>query len=339
MDDIIEVLVTVGFNSEQIKQIEKASPRLHVNQIITRDTTDIPEDIWGKTKILYTSDVLPSPEQASNLRWVQFHWAGIDSMIDAPILHKPGLMATTLSGAAASQAAEYVIMMLLALGHHLPQAMALQNRTEWPEDRWKRFRPLELRHSTVGIVGYGSIGRQIAKLLIPFGANVLAAKHDAMHIEDTGYMPENMGDPNADLVKRIYPGMAIKSMLKECDFIVICTPKTPETINLISENEFAVCKPTAFLIDISRGGIVDHAALISAIKDQNLAGAALDVFPAEPLLPDNPLWEMPEIIITPHIAGTTSRYNEQALEVFITNLERYLTGEPLLNHINLARGY
>lgn len=339
MDDTIEVLITVDFTIDQIAQIEKASPRFHINQITTQDGAEIPEDIWLKTKVLYTTNVLPAPEQAPNLRWIQFHWAGVNNLLDAPILKKAGLIATTLSGAAASQAAEYVVMMLLTMGHRLPEAVALQSRLEWPADRWERFHPLELRDSVVGIVGYGSIGRQIALLLHPFGATILAAKFDAMHTEDQGYMPTDMGDPNADLVRRIYPGMALQSMLKECDFIVICTPKTPQTINLIDEKELAVCKPTAFLIDISRGEIVNHTALLAALREHKLAGAALDVFPEEPLPVDSPLWKIPEVFITPHIAGNTSYYLERALPVFLTNLERYLTGEPLLNMVSFSRGY
>jgi len=344
MDDIVEVLTTVDFSIDQIDQIEKSSPRLHINSIVIRNvggisSDDRVNDLWGKIKILYTTNILPTPEQAPNLRWIQFHLAGIESILNAPILKKPGLVATNLSGASASQIAEYVVMMLLAMGHRLLEAVALQNRAEWPADRWERFHPYELRNSVVGIVGYGSIGRQIAHLIHPFGVTILAAKNDAMHTEDIGYMPEEMGDPNADLVRRIYPGKAIKSMLKECDFIVICTPKTPETINLIGEKELAVCKPTSFLIDISRGGIVDHIALIAALREHKLAGAALDVFPEEPLPADSPLWKIPNVFITPHIAGNTRYYVDRALPVFLANLERYLIGEPLLNTINISKGY
>lgn len=339
MDDIIEVLITVDFSIDQIAQIEKASPRLHINQIVTQNLADIPDDLWGKIKILYTTNILPTIEQTPNLRWIQFHWAGVDGVLDAPILKNPRLISTTLSGASASQTAEYVVMMLLSMGHRLLEAIALQNRAEWPADRWERFHPVELRNSVVGIVGYGSIGRQIAHLLHPFGVTILAAKNDAMHTEDLGYIFEDMGDANADLPIRIYPGKALRAMLKECDFIVVCTPKTPETINLIGEKEFAVCKPTAFLVDISRGKIVDHIALMAALREHKLAGAALDVFPEEPLASDSPLWKIPNIFITPHIAGNTRNYNERALPVFLINLERYLTGDPLLNAINLSKGY
>ncbi|MEN6299164.1 MAG: D-2-hydroxyacid dehydrogenase [Anaerolineaceae bacterium] len=339
MSETIEVLITSSLTIDQIGLIEKISPRLHIQQIATHDPADISDDVWAKTMVLYTTNVLPTPEQAPNLRWIQFHWAGIDNMINAPILKRPGILATTISGAASTQIAEYVVMMMLALGHHLPDAIACQNRSEWPADRWERFHPVELRDSTVGIVGYGSIGRQIAYLLQPFGATVLAAKRNAMQTEDLGYAPVGMGDPSGNLPRRIYPGKAFRAMLKECDFIVVCVPKTKQTTNLIDEQAFAVIKPTAFLIDVSRGGIVNHTALIAAIREHKLAGAALDVFEEEPLPSDSLLWKLPGVFITPHIASNTRFYNERAVQVFITNMNRFLTGEPLLNLINLSTGY
>ncbi len=341
MDDTIEVLVTVGFSSDQIEQIEKISPRLHVTQILTRNVADIPDDIWMSTKVLYTSTVIPTPEKAPSLRWIQFHWAGINHTLSNPIMQKPGLLATTLSGATSSQVAEFVVMMLLVLGHRLPQLMAYQRQGTWLSDRNERVSLLELRNSTVGIVGYGSIGRQIANLLQPFGATILAAKQNAMRVEDQGYIATGMGDPSGNLARRIYPGKALKAMLKESDYIIVCVPKTPQTINMIGAEEFAVIKPTAFLIDVSRGEIVNQVALIEALNSQQIAGAALDVFPEEPLAPDNPLWKMPNVIVTPHIAGesVTATYNDRAIEIFSINMERYLAGEPLLNLISYSRGY
>lgn len=339
MDDIIEVLITSSLTLDQIAQIQKISPRLHISQIATHNNSDIPDEVWAKTMVLYTTNVLPKPEQAPRLRWIQFHWAGINSLLSAPILQNPGIMATTISGAASTQVAEYIVMMMLALGHRLPELISCQARAEWPADRWERFHPIELRDSTVGIVGYGSIGRQVAYLLQPFGATILAAKRDAMQPEDTGYMPVGMGDPSGNLARRIYPGKALRAMLKECDFIVVCVPKTSQTINLINEQELAVVKPTAFLIDVSRGGVVNHKALMAAIREHKIAGAALDVFEEEPLPADSQLWKLPGVFITPHIASNTYFYNERALQVFISNMNRFITGEPLLNLLNFSAGY
>jgi phosphoglycerate dehydrogenase-like enzyme len=128
-------------------------------------------------------------------------------------------------------------------------------------------------------------------------------------------------------------------MFKECDFILIAVPKARETMQLIKVEELAALRPTAFLIDVSRGGVVDHTALITALKDRKLAGAALDVYPEEPLPSDSPLWKLPNVILTPHISGNSPHYDERAMELFIANLHRYLAGLPLYNTFEPAQGY
>ncbi len=335
----IEVLITTQLTDELIQRLSGVSPRLKINIYPAQKTEDVPANVWSRVEVLYTNRVIPTPEQAPNLRWIQFHWAGVDHALDAPILHKPGLLATTLSGAAATQMAEYVLMMLLALGHRLPEMISYQKRGEWAQDRWERFIPIELRDSMVGIVGYGSIGRQVARLLQPFGAKVIATKRDAKNPRDSGYTPEGMGDPEGDYLLRLYPPEALRSMLKECDFVVVTVPKTPATENLIGVEEISAMKPSAFLVDVSRGGIVDHTALLSALKERKIAGAALDVYPQEPLPPDSPLWKLPNVLLTPHISGNTSSYKERAMGLFAENLRRYLLDLPLFNLIDLEQGY
>jgi len=128
-------------------------------------------------------------------------------------------------------------------------------------------------------------------------------------------------------------------MIKECDFVIVTTPLTPETRDLIGAEEFEAFKPGAFLIDVSRGGVVNHQALLTALKEKKIAGAALDVFTEEPLPEDSPLWKMPNVIVTPHIAGTSPFYDARAADLFAENLHRYLAGLPLYNRINLERGY
>lgn len=339
MTDPIEVLITMPFPENLVTRLSEVSPRLKFTVVKANKPEDISPEIWSRAEVLYTSRVLPDPEQVPRLRWIQFHWAGIDHIVNEPLLRKPDLVATTLSGAAVSQVAEYILMMLLALGHHMPELVTYQKRAEWPRDRWERFIPMELRDSAVGIVGYGSIGRQVARLLASLGATVLATKRDAMHPEDLDYVPEGMGDQGGDYVHRLYPAEALRSMLRDCDFVVVCVPKSESTINLIKAEELAAMKSSAYLVDISRGGIVDHNALASALKDHKIAGAALDVFPEEPLPAESPLWKLPNVLITPHISGITSQYDERAVEMFSANLTRYLSGQPLFNRIDPDRGY
>lgn len=339
MAPTLQVLITLSLEDDLLQQLRSISSRIEITVYSTRRVEDIPADVWARTEILYTDIVLPAPEQAPMLRWIQFHWAGIDRLVDAPILHRPEVTVTTLSGASATQMAEFIVTMLLALGHHLPGMLATQHKSEWPADRWERFRPLELRDSTVGLVGYGSIARQTARLLQVFGADVLAAKRDAMQPLDHGYTPENLGDPEGVLAKRIYPIQALNSMLKECHFVVVTLPLTSETRNIITTESFNAMRPGSYLVDVSRGGVIDHPALIKAIKSGRLAGASLDVFPQEPLLADSPLWKMPNVIISPHISGNSPHYNARAVALFTENLHRYLDNLTLHNIFDPNRGY
>lgn len=339
MDDPIEVLITLGFTDELVKQISDVSTRLAVQKIVARKTDEISDEVWKKVEVLYTNRVLPAPEQAPRLRWIQFHWAGVDHALEEPILQREGLSATSMSGASASQMAEHAVMMMLALGHNLPDVFAHQKRAEWPSGRWNLFSPRELRGSTVGIIGYGSIGRQIARILQVFGANVLATKRDVLHPEDTGYTLEGMGDPGGDLVNRLYPPQALHSMLKECDFVVVTLPRTNSTKGILDAAALAAIKPGAWLVDISRGGIVDHNALLPLLRERKIAGAALDVYPVEPLPADSPLWKLTNVILTPHIAGFSPQYDERAAALFIENLQRYLDELPLYNRLDLQVEY
>ena len=339
MANPIEVLITVPFSDPLLTTLHEVSPRLHFTLQPAHKPEEISAEVWAKTEILYTAHLLPEVEKVSNLRWIQFHFSGIDFISQSPLLEKPGLIVTNLSGANSIQVAEYVVMMMLALGHKLPDLMANQAKTEWPRDRSERFTPNELYRSTVGIIGYGSGGRQIARLLQPFGVNILAIKRDVLHPQDAGYIQNGLGDPEGNLFTRLYPVQALKSMLHQCDFIVVTIPLTPTTRNLIGMEELAVVKPTAVLIDISRGGIVDHDDLIAALQEHRLAGAALDVFPEEPLPPSSPLWRMPNVMVTPHISGMSQFYNERAVALFAENINRYLEGLQLYNLFDPAIGY
>ena len=335
----INVIVTLPFPEGLLESMRQVSPRLQISTYTPRRVEDIPAEAWAGCEILYTDRILPTEAQAPNLRWIQFHYAGIDFALDAAILRKPGLMATTLSGAAAPQVAEYCLAMMLALGHHMPDMNRLQSRAEWPADRWERLNPHELRGSTVGMIGYGSIARELARLLQPFNVTVLAAKRDVMHPADEGYNIPGLGDPEGELFQRLYPIEALNSMLKLCDYAVCSLPLNASTRGSIGAEALAAMKPTAYMIDVSRGGIIDPAALIAALQEKRIAGAALDVFAEEPLPSGSPFWRLPNVIISPHIAGISPHYQQRAADMFIANLARYLASEPLYNLFEVERGY
>ena len=335
----LEVLTTIPFPEAVMQKLKGIAPRIKITLTPAQQVEDIPVEVWNKIEVLYTDVLLPPPELVPNLKWIQFHYAGIDYIQDSPLLQKTDLIFSSMSGASAIQEAEYILGMLLALSHRMPDLMTNQQKKEWPKDRWEKFTPVELTNSTVGFVGYGSISREVARLLQPFNVKVLATKKDVMSPADKGYSIEGHGDPEGNYFHRLYPIEALKQMLKLCDFVVVTLPITPETRELIGEAELESMKPGAFLVHVSRGGIVDEDALVTALNEHKLAGAALDVFAQEPLPPESVLWKTPNLIITPHVSGFSSKYKERAGEMFAENLIRYLHGETVLNQYNPERHY
>ncbi|MEL7643055.1 MAG: D-2-hydroxyacid dehydrogenase [bacterium] len=335
----INLLVTVPLPEEMLADIRAVSSRIRLTPFFTRKAEEVPADIWKKTEVLYTDAVLPDPQLAPELKFIQFHWTGLDLLVESPLFKNPEVQVAHSSGVAVSQIGEYAVMMMLALGHRLPEMTALQAKSEWVRNRWEKLIPVELRGSTVGIVGYGSIGREIARLLQPFGVKVLATKRNMMQPKDSGYTQEGLGDPEGALFHRLYPVQAIGSMLKECDFVVVCLPLTPSTHHLINDEVLRHMKPEAYLIDIGRGEIVDQAALLTALQEHRIAGAALDVFEEEPLNPQSPFWHLPNVYVTPHVSGVSTEYRRRAVELFIQNLTSYINGLPLQNVFNSEQGY
>ncbi len=335
----IEVLVTFPLAEDLVQKLAAVDKRLHIHVIPAKNINDISDDLWQKTEILITERILPPAEKTPNLKWIQFNYAGIDGAVDDPLLKKPNLDITTLSGAAAPQVAEFVLMAMLTLGHKVNTIFHQQKNHEWSPDRFSRMMPRELRGSTIGLVGYGSIGREIARITYPLGVKILATKHDSMDPKDRGFNLEGLGDPEGNYFTRLYPIQAVGSMLKECDFVVISLPKTEATTHIIAEKELGGMKSSAYLIDISRGGIVKPSALKFALQEKKIAGVFKDVFEQEPLPKDSPFWDFPNMIISPHIAGISVNYNERAVMLIVENLKNYCQDRPLFNLYNQELGY
>ncbi|MFB0535064.1 MAG: D-2-hydroxyacid dehydrogenase [Anaerolineae bacterium] len=334
----IVVLSTMRFTDELLDKLRAVSPRLVVKQRTGRNAEEVEQALEDGVEVLYSFYLPADLSRAPKLKWVQMHAAGVDSLLDHPIMRSDVLLTTT-SGIHATPIAEYVFASILAFNRRVPQMLYYQSRREWPEGRWNLFARPELRDSTLGIVGYGSIGREVGRIAGCFGMRVVAIKRSVSQMRDVGYAVQGTGDREGALLDGAFPPERLSEMLSLCDYVVVAVPLTPETRKLIGEAELRAMKPSAYLVNISRGGTVDEAALIRALREGWIAGAGLDVFEEEPLPSDSPLYDLENIILSPHVSGFTLRYDERASDLFAENLRRYLAGEPLLNLVDKARGY
>jgi phosphoglycerate dehydrogenase-like enzyme len=332
----IRVVVAADFSDEIMEKLRDVSDRLHVE----RHFPDVPDSVYEDAEVLYTIWNFPEATQAPRLRWIQVHYAGMEGVMKLPIVQAEDIEVTSASGIHAVPIAEYCLAMMLAFSVQLPKMLELQAKVEWPENPHQIFVPHGLRDLTLGLVGYGSIARELARIADALGMTVLATKRDLKRaIEDNGYYVPGTGDPTGDIPERLYPPEALPAMARECDFLVVTVPLTDATRHIVNEEVFKAMKKTAVLINIARGAVVDEAALISALAAEEIGGAALDVFEEEPLPSTSPLWNLDNVIISPHVSGMNSRYHERAADLFIENLRRYLENRPLFNRLDRKLGY
>nr|MBN1230220.1 D-2-hydroxyacid dehydrogenase [Anaerolineae bacterium] len=336
--DQINVLITKPFPEHMLENLIGISPRISILQHEAKQVDDLPDDI-SAVNVLYTLNTLPDPEAAPALQWVQLHHAGADDLVTHPLYLESDVVFTTTSGIHAVSVAEYVMAQILAFAHRLPQMFEDKQSHQWSTSRRERYTPQELRGATLGIVGYGNIGREVARVANGLGMTVLAMKNNLRSLDHESYTIDGTGDPEAEIPERIYPPNAINSFVGECDYVVLTVPLIEATHHLVDGVVLSHMKPNAVLINVSRGDVVEQDALVDALDRGLIAGAALDVFREEPLPEDCPLWDMPNVIISPHIAGFSPHYNQRAMDLFAENLRRFVNGKPLLNTVDRKRGY
>ncbi|BCL36000.1 D-2-hydroxyacid dehydrogenase [Nostoc sp. MS1] len=258
-------------------------------------------------------------ESAPNLRWHHAPNAGVNHILTPTYLERD-LILTNGAGVHAIPIAEFVIAYILSHAKHLPELHALQT-----ERRWQRgFAIQELTDATILIIGAGGIGQAIASRAKAFGTRVIGSRRK----------PEPL--PNFD---KVVGADEWRSHLSEADYVVVATPLTPETKGLIDEAALRSLPRHAYLINIARGAVVDEPALIKAVTEGWIAGAALDTVINEPLSSDSPLWTVPNLFITPHCSGHSPRVKQRSIELFIDNFHRYITNQPLRNVVDKQAGY
>ena len=257
----------------------------------------------------------------SKLRWIQSWSAGVDRYPQDQLAAK-NIYLTSATGVHAYPISETIFALMLALTRKIHTYAQNQLHKKWHPAGLK----LELHEKTVGIIGVGAIGLETAKIAKAFGMHVIGVRNS---------------NQTADYVDQMVTSEYLNSILPECDYIVVTVPLTQNTYHLFSKEQFKQMKESSFFINIGRGETVDETALVDALTNQEIAGAGLDVFEKEPIDEDNPLWEMENVIITPHTAGSTEHYDKRVIEdILIPNLENYVCGQkPSINLVDYTRGY
>jgi D-2-hydroxyacid dehydrogenase (NADP+) len=331
----INVLVLAEVGDECLSRISAVSPLIKVTDASklavqpvfqsTRTVHEVSSELDGllsRAEILLGLRFIPGLiKRAPRLKWVQTMSAGVENILSADLIDSPVIL-TNVSGIHTVQITELVFGLILAFAKRLPQCLENQR-----EKKWERFTPVIIQGKTLGIVGLGKIGSSIARMGKFLGMRVLATRRSAKEITHTRY---------ADTV---YPSGQLERLLQESDYIVLALPFTPKTEKIIGEKEIALMKSSAFLVNIGRGKTVDEEALIKALDEKRLGGAGLDTFALEPLPPSSPLWKIPNVIITPHVAGSADDYMQKATDIFCENLKRYLNGRRLINMVDKKQGY
>lgn len=335
----ITLLSLVSFTEAQLNKLRAVSDQLTVEQRSDASLGDLPAELRRRVEILYGwGPYLEGAEHLPRLKWIQTHSAGVNTLLDHP-LWASDVTITSLNGVHAVPMAEHALAMMLAFRWNLRLMLGFQSRREWLEDRWDYFSSPELRGSTLGLVGYGAIAREVARQARALGMRILAVNHSGQRRPYEGFRQPGVGDPQAQIPEKIYPAGRLLDMLPRCDYVVVLAPLTPETHHFIGAEALARMKSSAVFINLARGGLVDEIALIAALQQGQIAGAGLDVFATEPLPADSPLWQFENVIISPHVSGFTPEYDDRASDLFAENLRRYLAKEALINLVDRERGY
>ncbi|MEM7417060.1 MAG: D-2-hydroxyacid dehydrogenase [Gemmatimonadota bacterium] len=277
------------------------------------------------------------------LRWVHSGAAGVGSSLTSTMMASEAVF-TNSAGIHAPPMAETVLAMLLYFGRGLDLAAASKARKEWSTTPYYvAGAPLtELSSSTVGIVGFGGIGRALAARVAAIGGRVIALKRNPPNDEDRGLTSVAGGGTLDDRVEILSGSAGLDELLRRSDAVVVAAPDTPATRGMIDADAFARMKRGCVFVNVARGRLVDEASMIEALREGQIRGAGLDVFEEEPLPPSSPLWEMPQVVVTPHVSAVTRGYWERECGLIVRNLRRYLSRDPLgswENVVDKAAGY
>lgn len=267
---------------------------------------------------------LKDAEASATLRWLQLRSAGTDPYGSSKALRRKGVILTTAQGVFNIPGAEHVFAMMLYFSRRLDQSGRQQRERIWDLEA---VRPGigELHGQTIAVFGLGGFGQEIARRAKAFGMRVLAVRR-------------NLSEANEN-VDQVFPMSEAERVVAQADHVVLTLPDTPETRGFFDAELIGAMKPSAHFYNIARGSLVDEGALVRALQERRIAGAGLDVCQVEPIPADSPLWNLPQVLITPHTAGRSPHEFQRIVDLFCDNLRRFLAGEPLRNQFAFERGY
>jgi phosphoglycerate dehydrogenase-like enzyme len=309
-------------------------PRHFVGQLRSQFPHHTFLEAWDRDEIrrlLPEADVAFTPfvdrdifSSASRLRWVQSPAVGVGSLMFPALLASP-VVVTSARGIRARSIAEHVLGVTIALARLLPATLRAQAAHRWAQEELEAG-ARTLHGQCMGIIGLGAIGLEVAKIAAPFGFRIVAIRRHAA------------GPPPAG-VEAVWTPDQLPDLLACSDVVVLAAPHTPETKRLIGQPQLDCMKRDALLVNVARGKLVDDDALVAALRDGRIGGAALDVFSDEPLDAASPYWDLPNVIVTPHTSGAMQDYWTPLVALFAANLRRFEKGEPLVNVVDKVAGY
>ena len=316
----MKLLVTAPWSEAQLVETRAAFPDV---EFIWAQSHDAAERLIGDAEIVFGHLHRGGFLAAHQLRWIQCQGAGVEWLAQIPELIESDVVLTNTRGAHAATIAEHTFGMLVYLARGFRSLVAAQERKEWL--RPLMVRPVGLAGLTLGVIGLGNIGRAIAKRGSAFDMKVIAV--DAVDM------------PKPDYVQDLRQLDGLNDLLRRSDVVVVAAPLTSETRGMLGPEQLALLKPSAYVLAISRGGIVDDRALAQMLTDGAIAGAGLDVQEHEPLPADHPLWDAPNLILTPHCSGQSALTTAMGTAIFRENLGHYFKGEPLVNLVDKRLGF
>jgi phosphoglycerate dehydrogenase-like enzyme len=318
--EIRTVLSTVFFQPDEVEQLRRAFEPAEFVHVSPGDNEGIARALETADVAVHWTDLDDRHLQAPNLRWIHCDHAGLTRSARPEVFEK-GLLVTGSAGRSAPALAQHAFYFALALTYDVTGLLGMQAAHQWRAPAGYENR-LALWGKTLGIVGFGKTGEEMALLGKAFGMRVIAYRRRAG--EDA---------PAVDRMLAADAGDSIDPLIEESDVIMLAAHLSDETYHLFSSDQFARMKPSAYIINLARGGLIDTDALVEALRSGAIAGAGLDVTEPEPLPPDSPLWDQPNVLITPHTTPRIPERTQRSIDVIVENVRRYRAGEPLLNAI------